>query len=525
MSHTRERILKSSISSIVVVFALLLTSVFVYADPVELEQTRQAIKATGARWHADETSVSKLSPQQKKIRLGLREDEELLANYLSSSQPAPIPMVTAAPATLDWRNVGGVSYVSPVKNQGSCGSCWAFAVTAAAESQIMMATSGLPINLAEQILVSCPSGGGTCSGGSPSTASTYIRDVGLPLESCFPYTATNNLCTNACPNWQDQTYRIIGWHSARTAVDDIKNALYAYGPVIATMYVYNDFYYYRSGVYSYTSGSYVGAHAVLAVGYDDTLQAFIVKNSWGSGWGEAGYFMIAYSEVTGTSRFAYSALAYDGYDDGTCVQANPTVVLSPSATQSVMPGSTVTYTMSVINNDSTDCPASTFNLSATVPSVPSGWKASLGSSALTINPGASASTALSVTSPTTAAGGSYTISIKATDSAASTYTASASVVVAIQAPSDTIAPAVSVTSPANGSTVGRKVSIRANASDNVGINKMELYIDGVLTLVKNSSSITWSWNTVRISKGQHGISVNAYDGAGNVGVSSITVNK
>ena len=522
MSRTRERILKFSISSLVVVLALLITSAFVYADPAEVEQIRHAIKAKGARWHADETSVSRLSLQQKKMRLGLREDEELSANYLSSSQSAPIPMVTAAPATLDWRNVGGVSYVSPVKNQGSCGSCWAFAVTAAAESQIMIATSGLPINLAEQILVSCPGGGGTCSGGSPSTASTYIRDVGLPLESCFIYTATNNLCTNACPNWQDNSYRIIGWHSARTAVDDIKNALYAYGPVVTTMYVYNDFYSYRSGVYSYTSGSYVGAHAVLAIGYDDTLQAFIVKNSWGSGWGEAGYFMIAYSEVTGTSRFGYSALAYDGYNDGTCVQANPTVTLSPSATQSVTPGSTAAYTVSVINNDSTDCPASTFNLSA---ALPSGWTGSFGSSSLTINSGGSASTTLSVTSPTTAPGGPYTITVRAADSAASTYTASASVVVAIQAPPDMTAPAVSITSPANGSTVGRKVNIKANASDNVGISKMELYIDGVLTLVKNASSMTWSWNTLRVTKGQHAISVKAYDAAGNMGVSSITVNK
>jgi C1A family cysteine protease len=522
MSRTRERILKSSISSIVVVFALLLTSAFVYADPAELEQTRHTIKARGARWHADETSVSKLSLQQKKMRLGLHEYEELSADYLSSSQPAPIPMVTAAPATLDWRNVGGVSYVSPVKNQGSCGSCWAFAVTAAAESQIMIAASGLPINLAEQILVSCPGGGGTCSGGSPSTASTYIRDVGLPLESCFPYTATNNSCSNACPNWQDQTYRIIGWHRATTAVDDIKNALYAYGPVIATMYVYNDFYYYRSGVYSYTSGSYVGAHAVLAVGYDDTLQAFIVKNSWGSGWGEAGYFMIAYSEVTGTSRFGYSALAYDGYNDGTCVQANPTVTLSPSGTQSVTPGAPVTYTVSVTNNDNSDCPASTFNLNAVLPN---GWTASFGSSSLTINPRTSASTALLVASPTTAPGGSYTITVKATDNAASTYTTSASVMIAIQTTPDTTAPAVSITSPANGSTVGRRVSIKANATDNVGISKMELYIDGVLTLVKNSSNITWSWNTLRVTKGTYAISVKGYDAAGNVGVSSITVNK
>jgi uncharacterized repeat protein (TIGR01451 family) len=258
------------------------------------------------------------------------------------------------------------------------------------------------------------------------------------------------------------------------------------------------------------------------VGYDDTLQAFIVKNSWGSGWGEAGYFMIAYSEVTGTSRFAYSTLAYDGYNGGTCVQANPTLALSPSATQWVTPGGTLTYNVLVTNNDNSGCSASTFNLSTTLPS---GWTASFGSSALTINPGAGASTTLLVTSPTTAAAGSYTITVKATDSAAPTYTASASVIVAILTPPNTIPPVVSISSPTDGSTVGRKVSIQAKASNNVGISKMELYIDGVRTLVKNSSSITWSWYTANVSKGQHAISVKAYDGAGNIGVNSITVYK
>lgn len=505
-----------------IVFAVLFTISFAYASPEELGQVQNAVKAKGARWHADETSVSALSLEEKKMRLGLREYDDLSVDAFASSGSATVPMVSVMPPTLDWRNMNGVSYVSPVKNQSSCGSCWAFAVTAALESQVMIGTGGLPIDLSEQILVSC-SGAGSCSGGSPSSASNYIRDVGLPVESCFPYTATNNSCSNACFNWQSNTSKVIGWHSSTPTVNDIKNALYAYGPVLATMYVYNDFYYYRSGVYSYTSGSYVGAHAVLAVGYDDTNQCFIVKNSWGTGWGEAGYFMIAYSEVTGTSRFGYSTLGYDGYNGGTCVQASPTVGLSPSGTQSVQPGTTINYTVSVTNNDNSGCSGSTFNLST---ALPSGWTSSFNSSALTINPRASASATLSVTSPATAADGFYTITVTATDSAATTYRASTSVTVAVQTPPpDTISPVVSILSPTNGSTIGKKVSIQANASDNVGISRVELYIDGVLKVVTNSSTIKWSWNAVKVSKGQHVISSKAYDAAGNAGVNSITVYK
>lgn len=290
---------------------------FLYADQDELNQIRNVIKAKGARWHADETSMSRLTQKEKKMRLGAREDEDLLAEISSSQETAPIPEMADAPATLDWRNAMGVSYVSPIKNQGSCGSCWAFATTAGLESQVMIGGGGIPVDLSEQILVSC-SGVGSCSGGSSSSASNYVRDVGLPLESCFRYTATNNLCSNACLDWQNSTCSINGWHRASDTTitaEALRNALYAYGPVVATMYVYNDFFSYRSGVYSYTTGSYAGAHAVLVVGYDDAQHAFIVKNSWGTGWGEAGFFMIAYSEVGGTSRFGYSTMVYDGYGD------------------------------------------------------------------------------------------------------------------------------------------------------------------------------------------------------------------
>jgi C1A family cysteine protease len=334
MIQKRNRVVTTAVGLAVAVL-LAFSSAFVYASPAELDQIRQAIKAKGAKWHADQTSVSELTWKEKKLRLGAGENEDFLVQFFSSPETAPIPLVTASPPTVDWRNLEGLSYVSPVKNQGSCGSCWAFATTAGLESQVMIGTAGMPIDLSEQILVSC-SGAGSCAGGSSASASNFIRDTGLPVESCFGYTATNNVCSNACPNWQESTYSIRGWHSAGTSAitpDDIKNALYAYGPMIATMYVYNDFFSYRSGVYSYTTGSYAGAHAVLVVGYDDTQQAFIVKNSWGSGWGEAGFFMIAYSEVGGTSRFAYSTMVYDGYGDNPPPDPQPvpcTYSLSPT---------------------------------------------------------------------------------------------------------------------------------------------------------------------------------------------------
>ncbi len=505
MSHTKNRILSLSIVCVAVALVVTIPSALA-AGPPDLDQIRSAIAAKGARWHADETSVSRLSLEEKKMRLGLNESSA--AGDLFSSNTAPIPMVTAGSPTLDWRNVEGTSYVSPVKDQGSCGSCWAFAVTAGLESQVMIAAAGLPLNLSEQILVSC-SGAGSCSGGSPSSASTYIKNVGLPDESCFPYTATNNSCRNACANWQSDTEMINGWHSASGSVDNIKNAVYAYGPVIATFYVYNDFFSYRSGVYSYTTGSYVGAHAVLVVGYDDTNQCFIVKNSWGSGWGEAGYFQIAYSEVSGTSRFGYSVLAYDGYKGAapTPDTIAPSVSIASPASGTTVSGTT---TVSVSASD---------NVSVL------GVKLYLDGNLLGTDSTSPFSFAWNTIS---ASNGTHTLLAEAYDAAgnSATYTVS----ITVNNVPDTIAPSVTISSPVSGSTIGKIVRISVSATDNASLQRVEVQADGKLigsaSCASRTCSASFSWNTNKgVARGLHTITANAFDAASNKGTASVTVNK
>jgi C1A family cysteine protease len=344
--------------------ALLFASVPAYSAPKELDEIRAAIKAKGGKWVADETSVSGLSLAEKKMRAGLDMDQDIAAG-LGAPEPPLGALEAAVPATLDWRSFEEVSYVSTVKNQGGCGSCWAFAVTAGLESQVMLASDGNPVNnfpidLSEQVLISC-SGAGSCSGGSSASASNYVRDVGLPLESCFKYTASNSPCTSACADYRSLTYSIVGLHRASSTTitaEDIKKGLYYYGPVVASMYVYNDFYSYRTGVYSYAAGSYVGAHAVLVVGYDDLNQCFIVKNSWGIGWGEAGFFRIAYSEVGGTSRFGYSAIVYEGSPGDGPLPEPPPCAYSLSATGKSFKGTGGSASVSVYSGIGCDWTAS-----------------------------------------------------------------------------------------------------------------------------------------------------------------------
>ena len=265
-----------------------------HQDPIraEIDEINAAIAREGAEWIAGETSFLRLSHAEKQSRLGFIPMDIPEEKFIAQDF-AP----TALPSHLDWRNNSG-NYVTPIRDQRSCGSCWAFATTAALESAtlITLGTPGVDINLAEQILVSC-SGAGSCGGGYTSYASDYFQDTGLPLESCYPYTGTNGNCGNACSNWQSSTYKIVDWWGVTKTVDALKNALYTYGPLVTTMQVYSDFDSYTSGVYSYVSGYLRGGHAILLVGYDDAGQYFICKNSWGTWWGESGYFRIAYSQT------------------------------------------------------------------------------------------------------------------------------------------------------------------------------------------------------------------------------------
>jgi C1A family cysteine protease len=217
------------------------------------------------------------------------------ANKLTSG------LVAAAPASIDWRNNGG-NFVTSIKDQSDCGSCVSFATLASIESRanIACSTPGNARDYSEAFLFYCGCGNCCATGWNFVPALTFCKNPGVALESSFPYTPGNQ----PCPGGVQPIFQINGYSSA-ASIFDRKSAVADRGPVVAGMKVYSDFFAYTGGVYRHISGSWVGNHAVCVIGYNDQSQYWICKNSWGTGWGESGFFRIAYGEAEIDGSFLF----------------------------------------------------------------------------------------------------------------------------------------------------------------------------------------------------------------------------
>jgi len=258
-------------------------------------------------WTAAETSISRLGAGERGglcgVPLEVIEWEEEQANQ----QPPMLSASYSYPPALDWRSYGGMDWTTPIRYQGNCASCAAFATAGAIESrlEIVEGDPDLNPNLSEAHLFYCGCGACCGSGAGPISLMEFARDTGIVDESCFPYTAHNQACS-ACQGWQNRVRKISDWVGV-TGVGNMKQTLADAGPFEASMMVYSDFYEYSGGVYSHTYGSLEGGHAVTIVGYNDYGAYWIAKNSWGAGWGENGWFRIAYGQCS-IDNYAYVPL-------------------------------------------------------------------------------------------------------------------------------------------------------------------------------------------------------------------------
>lgn len=203
---------------------------------------------------------------------------------------------TPAPAALSWV---GASCIHDVRNQGNCGSCWAFGLAGMLADRCCLSGSDKGW-LAPQELVSCDKKSSGCSGGWPEVALQYVVEKhGLVPEACYPYKGINAVCPTKCADGSDWTKaHVCDCKGAKRCrgVEAMKGCL-ASGPIEVTFGVCNSFFSYRTGIYKCDcGGSYAGLHAVTAVGFGSDPEChWVVRNSWGASWGDKGYFKMACS--------------------------------------------------------------------------------------------------------------------------------------------------------------------------------------------------------------------------------------
>jgi len=253
-------------------------------------------------------------------------DDEFKTAYLMDSQECSATHESSGtlttksslriPKSIDWRSKG---VITPVKNQGSCGSCWTFSTTGALEAHHCIHSNLQEdcttwAGLSEQQIVDCASAfdNNGCNGGLPSHAFEYIKYAGgLHTEQDYPYTAND---TGGCevlssPRQQHEKEFVVQVAevfniTSRDEVD-LTAAIAKIGPVSVAFQVTPDFRFYSHGVYdsfNSTSNTVICQddeqsvnHAVVAVGFGETVDAepvpfYIIRNSWGSSWGMEGYF-------------------------------------------------------------------------------------------------------------------------------------------------------------------------------------------------------------------------------------------
>lgn len=203
-------------------------------------QLQSLIQAANAGWTAGTTSVSELPPERQARLLGYRgggPDPETLEQrqQISASRAAAAKIsAVGAPAAYDWRNVGGNNFVTPVKDQGGCGSCVSFGSTATVEAKfrIQRSNPSLAVDLSEASLFFCigPASGASCGGGWYMTpAMDGYKNTGVPDEACFPYTDHQQAC-GQCSDWQSRATKTTGWHTI-SAVADMKTWISTNGPL------------------------------------------------------------------------------------------------------------------------------------------------------------------------------------------------------------------------------------------------------------------------------------------------------
>ena len=248
-----------------------------------------AFGQSAAGWEPSTAFTDSLTPQARANLFGFRLPPDYEREYRDHLKIYPEDKVDL-PSNFSWVSEGGLT---SVKNQGDCGSCWAFAAVGQIESHLKI-YYGQDLNLSEQQMILCNPYGADCDGGWASAVYNVAMTYGAVHEEAIPYSGGTS---SACTQSSHLPFGFVAnWHYVSNNVTQIKNALLE-GPVCSAMNADEPFPSYGTGCYTDNVGPYTN-HLILIVGWDDRAcggtGGWICKNSWGGGFGEGGYFTIKY---------------------------------------------------------------------------------------------------------------------------------------------------------------------------------------------------------------------------------------
>lgn len=276
--------------------------------PTNHQKLTATLAKAKARWRAKETPQSLLSAEERKKLLGALPSKEVTALLAELKAAPPKAAPPAFASAVDWRNKSG-NHITAVKNQGGCGSCVSFGCSGLVEAMTHI-EKGLWLDLSEADSHFCSSHGANCGGWWPDQCLDQITSRGVCDEACFPYASAfpNNNIWGSPPQCRlaaDRNQRAVKIATRHALADATaaKNHLTSIGPVVGCIDVYNDFFSYSGGVYHHITGAKEGGHCMLVVGYSETEQCWIVKNSWDVTWGVGGFGKIAYNDFKFNGQF------------------------------------------------------------------------------------------------------------------------------------------------------------------------------------------------------------------------------
>jgi cathepsin B len=245
--------------------------------------------------------------------LKVKDIKKLCGTEITGVAELPIKHVevpSALPDTFDARTQWP-GCIGAIRDQGHCGSCWAFGAVEALSDRFCIQSKGAskPI-IAAQDPTSCDTSNGGCNGGQLGSVWRYLANTGAVTESCYPYEmgtckhpGCSELPTPACKkacqasstlNYATDKHHAVSAYSIARNVTQIATEIMTNGPVEAAFTVYTDFNNYVSGVYHHVSGTAEGGHAIKIIGWgtESGTDYWLVANSWNTDWGDNGFFKI-----------------------------------------------------------------------------------------------------------------------------------------------------------------------------------------------------------------------------------------